>query len=293
MKVLLTGANGQLGRALQRHIPANIELHALERAQLDIGNAAQVSKYVSELRPQLIINAAAYTAVDKAESEVSAAQRGNIDGPKYLAQAAHALNDTRLLQVSTDFVFDGRSAMPYRPEDGTHPLSVYGQTKLAGEQAVLNVLGARATVVRTAWVYGAHGHNFMRTMLRLMNERGAVRVVADQVGTPTAVHSLAHVIWRFASSDVAGGIYHWTDAGVASWYDFAVAIAEEARALGILKRDANVTPIATYEYPTPATRPSYSVLDKASTYTALQLEPVHWRERLREVLREVSRDSLG
>lgn len=288
MKVLLTGASGQLGQALRRCVPLAVELHAVDRTQLDISDAAQVNSLVNALRPQLIINAAAYTAVDKAESDEAAATRGNVDGPRNLANAIRDMDQARLLQVSTDFVFDGRSSSPYRPQDATNPLSVYGKTKLAGEQAVLSTLGARAAIIRTAWVYAAQGRNFLRTMLRLMNERGAVRVVTDQVGTPTAAHSLAQVLWQFALRPDLNGIYHWTDAGVASWYDFAVIIAEEARSLGVLTREASIAPIATHEYPTPAKRPAFSVLDKAATYAALNVAPAHWRERLREVLREVA-----
>lgn len=288
MKVLIAGANGQLGRALQAQAPGDVEIRAAGRAELDIGDAAAVSRYVAEFAPQIIINAAAYTAVDKAESDEPGAVRGNVDGPRNLAAAACALNGARLIHVSTDFVFDGRGSSPYKPQDATAPLGVYGRTKLAGEQAVAKELGDRALIVRTAWVYAAQGSNFMRTMLRLMKERGAVRVVADQVGTPTAAGSLADVLWRFAARPDLSGIYHWTDAGTASWYDFAVAIAEEAFACGLLQKEAQITPIATEEYPTPAKRPAYSVLDKRTTLTALNLTPVHWRQRLRSILAQIT-----
>jgi dTDP-4-dehydrorhamnose reductase len=189
-----------------------------------------------------------------------------------------------LLHISTDFVFDGRSYSPYRPTDATGPLGVYGATKLAGEQAVLKTLGHRATVVRTAWVYAAQGRNFLRTMLRLMNERGAVRVVADQIGTPTAAPSLAEVLWKFAARPDQSGVFHWADSGVASWYDFAVAIAEEGAPRGLINRVVQVTPVTTAEYPAPAARPAFSVLDKRSTLAALDIVPVHWRAKLRLVM---------
>jgi dTDP-4-dehydrorhamnose reductase len=287
LKTLVTGANGQLGRALSACTPNGVELLAVTRAELDIADPAAVQRLVDEFKPNLIINAAAYTLVDKAESDVAAAERGNIEGPRNLAQAALSLPGTRLIHVSTDFVFDGTHSSPYQPDAPTAPLGVYGQTKLVGEQVVREVLGERAVIVRTAWVYDASGKNFLRTMLRLMSERGSVRVVGDQVGTPTCVHSLAQVLWGFAARPGTNGVFHWTDAGVASWYDFAVAIAEEAVALGLLATMPKVEPIATREYPTPARRPAYSALDKTATYAALGLSPVHWRVRLREVMQQV------
>jgi dTDP-4-dehydrorhamnose reductase len=287
LKVLVTGANGQLGRALSASVPKGVELLAVTRAELDIADPAAVQHLVSEFQPDLIINAAAYTLVDKAERDVVAAEQANIAGPRNLARAALTLPGTRLIHVSTDFVFDGTHPSPYQPDAPTAPLGVYGQTKLLGEQAVREALDERAVIVRTAWVYDATGKNFLRTMLRLMSERGSVRVVADQVGTPTCVHSLAQVLWGFAARPDTSGVFHWTDAGVASWYDFAVAIAEEAVALGLLVTMPKIEPIATHEYPTPARRPAYSVLDKTATYAALSMSPVHWRVRLREVMTQV------
>lgn len=286
MKVLLTGAGGQLGRALIASVPGGVHCRAVARTDLDIGNVESVHLMVRDFKPDLIVNAAAYTAVDKAEAEVSLAELGNVAGPKNLALAAREVN-ARLLHVSTDFVFDGAQSMPYRPDDATAPLGVYGRTKLKGEQAVQNVLGERAVVLRTAWVYAAEGRNFLRTMLRLMQERGAVRVVADQAGTPTCAHSLAEVLWHFMARSDLSGVYHWTDAGVASWYDFAVAIAEEAVECGILSAMPTVTPIATHEFPTPVKRPAFSVLDKSATHAALGLTPIHWRQRLREVMAQI------
>lgn len=288
MKVLITGAGGQVGRALIQSIPAGIEVRAVSHAELDIGDEQQVNRVAAEFRPELIVNAAAYTAVDKAEADEVGAIRGNVDGPRNLAMAAHAIKDARLIHISTDFVFDGSGSSPYKPTDATHPLGVYGRTKFGGELAVRQELGDRAVIVRTAWVYAAQGNNFLRTMLRLMKERGAVRVVGDQIGTPTAAHSLAQVLWRFATRPDLAGVFHWTDAGVASWYDFAVAIAEEASARGLLKADVRVAPIATEDYPTPAKRPAYSVLDKRATLAALNIETMHWRQQLRTVIGELS-----
>jgi dTDP-4-dehydrorhamnose reductase len=267
--------------------PDDIEAIACTHADLDIGTGDAVRDFVGRHRPDVIINAAAYTAVDKAESEPDVAQRINAEGAGHLAAAARNY-DTRLIHISTDFVFDGAASVPYRPDAATHPLSVYGRTKRDGEQAVLDTLQEHAVIVRTAWVYAASGANFVRTMLRIMRANGAVRVVADQVGTPTAARFLAQALWAIAGNAQIRGIHHWTDAGVASWYDFAVAIAEEGAELGLLPPEIAVTPIGTSDYPTPARRPSYSVLDKRSL-APYGLSPVHWRKRLRAVLKETPR----
>ena len=285
MKVLITGAAGQVGRCLLASRPAGAEIIACPHAELDIANAAAVGVRVSRERPDLIINAAAYTAVDKAETEPELARRINTDGPGHLAAAAARAN-ARLIHLSTDFVFDGASSTPYGPQAATNPLSVYGRTKRDGELAVLGSHSLNCAIVRTAWVYAAEGANFLRTLLRILRAKGAVRVVADQVGTPTAARPLAEVLWRIAANPQIRGIHHWTDAGVASWYDFAVAIAEEAAALRLLPGSVAVTPITTREYPTAARRPAFSVLDKGSLI-ALGFTPEHWRKRLREVLQEL------
>jgi dTDP-4-dehydrorhamnose reductase len=286
VKVLITGAGGQVGRILSSDAPPGVEVLACGHKDLDIADASAVSDYVRLRAPDVIINAAAYTAVDRSESEPELARKGNENGPRHLATAAARAPGTRLIHLSTDFVFDGAASVPYRPEAATNPLSVYGATKLAGERAVLEELPGRSVVLRTAWVYAAEGANFVRTMLRVMKANGTVRVVADQVGTPTAARWLAEAIWQLVAKPDVTGIHHWTDAGVASWYDFAVAIAEEGALLGLVPPDVTVTPIATAEYPTPARRPSYSVLDKTSL-TSRGLTPLHWRKRLRSVLGEM------
>jgi dTDP-4-dehydrorhamnose reductase len=298
MKVLITGAGGQVGRILSSDAPPGVEVLACGHKDLDIADASAVSDYIRMHAPDVIINAAAYTAVDRAESEPELARKVNSDGPRHLAAAANAAcaapasagasraPGIRLIHLSTDFVFDGAASVPYRPEAATNPLGVYGATKLAGERAVLEELPGGSVVLRTAWVYAAEGANFVRTMLRVMKANGAVRVVADQVGTPTAARSLAETIWQLVAKPDVTGIHHWTDAGAASWYDFAVAIAEEGALLDLVPADVTVTPIATAEYPTPARRPSYSVLDKTSL-TSRGLTPLHWRKRLRSVLGEV------
>ena len=289
MKVLLTGASGQVGRALQSSAPAGAEIRACTRAELDISDGAAVRRAVAAFAPAVVINAAAYTAVDKAESEPLLAETVNATGPRHLAEAVKDIAGARLIQISTDYVFDGLGTAPHRPDDPTHPVSAYGRTKLAGERAVLEVLADRSVVLRTAWIYAAEGKNFLLTMLRLMRERGAVRVVADQRGSPTAAASVARALWRIVELPGIDGVLHWTDEGTASWCEFAGAIAEEALAAGLLERPATVSPITTADYPTPARRPMNSVLDLRETIVRLKLRPTPWRDSLRTTLRAVAR----
>ncbi len=281
-KVLVLGASGQLGRELQRTQPSSVECVPMTRAQLDIGDPRAVAECLQRLAPQRVINAAAYTAVDKAESESAAAHRGNAEGPGVLASAC-ARQGSRLIHISTDFVFDGAASQPYLPEADTAPLGEYGRSKREGERAVLSAL-PEALILRTGWVYSSFGGNFVKTMLRLMGERDELGVVADQVGTPTWAHGLAEAIWAAAVRPQLQGFYHWSDAGVCSWYDFAVAIYEEALALGLLAKPVKIRPIASAEYPTPAQRPAYSVLDKTSSWRDFAVEGVHWRGQLRAML---------
>ncbi len=285
LRVLVTGAGGQLGWELQRSCPASVELHPMTSAELDITDAQAVMDKLQAAQPHWIINAAAYTAVDKAESEPERAHAVNEHGVRHLAEAARAVG-ARMAHVSTDFVFNGERGHPYQPGDATAPLGVYGASKLAGEQGVRTVLGDHALILRTAWVYSTHGHNFVKTMLRLMSERDQLGIVADQIGSPTWAHGLAQALWQAIALNLHG-IHHWTDAGVASWYDFACAIFDEARALGLLERDTIIRPIRTKDYPTPARRPSLSVLEKTATWQALGITaPAHWRTQLRSMLNE-------
>ena len=283
MKVIVTGAGGQLGQELARTVPPGVTLALLTSRDCDIGDAAAVAAMVVRERPQVIINAAAYTAVDKAESEIALATRVNARGPSFLAGAG---TEFRLIQVSTDFVFDGTRARAYRPEDAPNPLSVYGRTKLEGEAPVRS-RGARGLVLRTSWVYSAGGSNFVKTMLRLMATRPELRVVSDQIAAPTWARGLADALWRVVERPQLSGVHHWRDAGVASWYDFAVAIAEEAHALGMLSQAVTVLPIETRDYPTPARRPGFSLLDCTQTWRELDLLPPHWRVNLRKMLIEL------
>lgn len=279
MKALVTGVNGQLGKALLATRPEGWTCVALDRATLDLSDADAIARLVDAEQPDLVLNAAAYTAVDRAESEPDLAHAINAGAPAAFARALGGAG--RLVQVSTDFVFDGTSGRGYQPGDPRNPQSVYGASKAAGEDAA----GDAAIIVRTSWVYAAGGANFVRTMLRLMRERDELRVVADQIGSPTWASGLAQTLWGLAAKD-ATGIWHHRDAGVASWYDFAVAIAEEARALGLLARIPAILPIATADYPTPAQRPSFSVLDVSATRAMLDDGSVHWRSNLKTMLEE-------
>ena len=297
MKVLLTGAAGQLGQALVAASPEGVQLVACTRAELDLADAKACRAAVESHRPDWVLNAGAYTAVDQAESEPELAQAVNAGAP---AAFAEALADTggRLLQVSTDFVFNGAQGSPYRPEQDRDPLGVYGATKAAGERAALSLPGGR--VLRTSWVYGPAGKNFLLTMLRLHGLKAAagepLGVVADQVGCPTATPTLAAACWRAIGAGATPPgpgneqprILHWSDAGAASWYDFAVAIGELGVAAGLIREAAIVRPLSTAEYPTPAQRPSYSLLDCTASRVALGLEPVHWRAALAQVLAAIA-----
>lgn len=285
MKVLITGAGGQVGRALTESAPEHVEVFAQSHKDLDVGDANAVAERLGSIRPAVIINAAAYTAVDRAQAEAELARRINTEGARNLATSAREVG-ARLIHISTDFVFGGNSSTPYRPDSPTGPLNVYGLTKRDGEDAVLRTLPEQSLVLRTAWVYASAGTNFVRTMLRVMRSNGAVRVVADQIGTPTSARSVAETIWKIVALPELNGIHHWTDAGVASWYDFAVAIAEEAAQLRLVSPHVTVTPIATHQYPTAALRPKFSVLE-TSSLAALRTTPIHWRMRLRGVLGEM------
>ena len=280
---LITGAGGQLGRALAATAPPGWRVVPCASRDLDITDAGAVERAVAEVAPRLVLNAAAYTAVDRAEAEPDRAFAVNARGPRHLARALQG-RGARLIHLSTDFVFAGDRPRPYRPGDRPDPGSVYGRSKQAGDEAVMEETGGEALVVRTSWVYGAGGANFVNTMLRLMGEREEIGVVADQVGTPTWTGSLARALWAWADLPRARGFRHWSDAGVASWYDFAVAIAEEGRRAGLLDRECRVRPIATEDYPTPAVRPAWSVLDKRESWEELGIEPLHWREALRQAL---------
>jgi dTDP-4-dehydrorhamnose reductase len=282
VKVLVLGGGGQVASAVVTAAPASHQVVVRTRAELDIGDAKAVARALTETAAEWLVNAAAYTAVDLAEDQPSQAMAVNDTAVGVLAAAASTAG-CRLLHLSTDFVFDGQSNRAYRPDDPTNPLSVYGLSKLGGERQVLNGPGS-GIVLRTAWVYAATGRNFVLTMLRLMRDKERVSVVCDQIGTPTWAAGIAAAIWGLIEAGAAGGVYHWTDLGVASWYDFAVAIQDEALARGLLRRAVPVIPIPSAGYPTRARRPAFSVLDTESTRALIKVPARHWRHNLRAML---------
>ncbi|PID48982.1 MAG: dTDP-4-dehydrorhamnose reductase [Proteobacteria bacterium] len=289
-KVLLTGAQGQLGYELQKTVEGDTQLIATDNDTLNICDAEQLKSALAKHQPDWVINAAAYTAVDKAESDQEAAYAVNAHAPALLAQAIAEQNKQqataiRLIHISTDFVFNGQQSTPYSTEATTDPLGVYGASKLAGEQAVLQHL-PEAIIIRTAWLYSSHGNNFVKTMLRLMQEKNQLDIVYDQVGSPTWARTLALVIWDLMGKNVQG-VLHCSDNGVASWYDFAIAIQEEALQLGLLKRKITLKPIGSKAYPTPAQRPAFSVMDKSRTESAIGYSLPYWRTTLRAMLEEL------
>ncbi|MBD2083702.1 MULTISPECIES: dTDP-4-dehydrorhamnose reductase [unclassified Coleofasciculus] len=285
-KILLTGSAGQVGQELQQ-VFTNAEVIAVARERVDFTQPETLRQIVQEVQPQVIINAAAYTAVDKAESEPEQADAVNALAPAILAQESQKLG-VYLIHISTDYVFDGKNGYPYQETDNTNPASTYGRTKLAGEQAVQENCN-NYIILRTAWVYGTYGKsNFVKTMLRLGGEREEIRVVADQIGSPTWAKHLAQAIAQLIphlTPEIAG-TYHYTNSGVASWYDFAVAIFEEAKHVGFPLKVQRIIPITTAEYPTPAHRPAYSVLSCGKISAVMGTYPPHWRQGLRQMLLE-------
>ena len=280
MRVLLTGASGQLGQAVQEQAGSHIKLGAFASSKLDITQAAQVERMLNEFGPDVVINAAAYTQVDKAESDIQAAQAVNVDGVGHLARTCQVLG-AHLIHVSTDFVFDGEADQPYTPTHATNPQSVYGRSKRDGERLALELLGSQASIVRTSWLYGPGGQNFVTTMLRLFRQRPLVRVVDDQQGSPSCTLGLAQALLCMASEQkLQGGLYHWSDQGETSWFGFASEILRLAQARNSAFQGVQLEPISTAEYPTPASRPGYSVLQCSMPELAGMPAPRPWQQAL-------------
>lgn len=288
MRVLVCGASGQVGHELvDRAKKYGLEALSMSREQLDITDADQVAAVVALLKPGLIINAAAYTHVDNAETHREQAFAANREGPARLAEAARNAS-IALLHISTDYVFSGEARKPYREEDEVAPTGVYGASKLAGEQAIRAVLDEHL-ILRTSWVYGAQGHNFVKTMLRLGRQRDSLSVVADQFGCPTQAGSIADVLLQLAQryareGTLAWGLYHYSGRSPCTWFDFAVEIFRQAAAKGMLSRQPQVSSITTAQYPTPARRPAWSVLDCTRFETTFGIDTHDWHDDLSVVL---------
>ncbi|MEO5376421.1 MAG: dTDP-4-dehydrorhamnose reductase [Magnetococcus sp. DMHC-6] len=292
MKVLVVGASGQLGCELLHAVPEGYQVTGLSRDELDITDLERVGTVVGQVAPDVLINAAAYTAVDQAESQVERAFAVNAQGAGYLASVA-ATRNIRLIHISTDFIFDGYNSQPYETEAVAHPLNVYGASKWQGEQRIAATEKLSYVIVRTSWVYSEYGQNFVKTILRLLQQRDQLGIVIDQIGSPTWAAGLARGIWRITGKDALPSILHWSDEGVASWYDFAVAIQEEALLLGLLSEPKPIKAIKSVEYPLPARRPHYSVLDKSETWRHLDCRASHWRAALRQMLMRVEKNQHG
>ncbi|WVM92879.1 dTDP-4-dehydrorhamnose reductase [Halopseudomonas pachastrellae] len=291
MRVLVTGAKGQVGHELLRTAPHSFEVHGFDSSQLDITDNNKVQQTVDALRPDLIINAAAYTAVDKAESDSEQAWAVNRDAVGYLSSAASRL-DIPLFHISTDYVFTGDSLTPYRESEPTGPTGVYGASKLAGEQTLAANCSKHITL-RTSWVFGAHGNNFVKTMLRLGKERDSLSIVADQRGGPTSAASIAAALWRLAERYSADGrldwgIYHYSGLPDCTWFDFANEIFAQATDQNLISQKPTLSPISTADYPTPARRPAWSVMDCSKLQSTFGISAPDWRQDLQTALLELA-----
>jgi dTDP-4-dehydrorhamnose reductase len=287
MKVVIIGKSGQLANELVAELPEAVEVLSLGRNDVDITSYNELSTRVQQFKPNVIINASAYTAVDKAESDSDAAFALNEKAVQIMANVAKE-NNCRFLHVSTDFVFDGESNLAYDVSDNTNPTSVYGASKLSGELAITKTYPENSAIVRTSWVYSTFGNNFVKTMLRLMKEKEQLGVVGDQIGCPTNAKGLAQFLWLLASHNDLKQVYHWSDAGVASWYDFAVAIQELGLEHGLLDKKIPISAIPSSAYPTPAKRPKFSLLN--SFEANLLMKQGHWREQLECCLLQMAKD---
>lgn len=264
-----------------------MEITAPDKAVLDLRDPDSIRRVIAEKIPEVIINAAAYTLVDQAEAEPDTAFSINHTGV-YNIMAAARETGARIVHVSTDFVFDGKSSTPYLPDAPANPLGVYGKSKSLGERVLLDEYAEKTIILRTSWLYSSHGRNFVKTILRLCRQKDMLNVVSDQTGTPTWAVGLAAVLWDFARRDSIHGVFHWSDSGIASWYDFACAIMEEGLAAGLLDRPVIINPVHTDDYPTAARRPAYSVLDKTTTWALLGYRGRHWRHELKNMLQAPS-----
>lgn len=287
MRALVFGATGQLGRELLGVAPSQVELLPIDRSRVDMERTSDVERLIDELRPDVIINAAAYTAVDRAELQPDVAFAVNAAAPAAMAEAATRIGAS-LVHVSTDYVFGGAGSEPYRITDATCPVNVYGKSKAEGEKLVLERAGRNSMIVRTSWLYSRYGRNFVLTMLGLMRKGAPLCVVSDQTGAPTWARTLARAIWTSVERGGASGIVHWTDSGATTWHGFATEIGRLAFERGLLSGRVVVQPIATSDYSGGAARPAASLLDLSATASKLGTEPIHWAESLRMMLEEMA-----
>ena len=283
LSVLVFGSSGQVGRSLL-DVQENRKAFFVSRKDCELTDIDQIKAVLEQKRPSIIINAAAYTSVDSAEQESNRAHLVNEVSVRCMASYAQA-NNAKLIHFSTDFVFDGKHDSPYQPEEYTNPLGAYGKSKLAGERAVLEEAPESAMIIRTSWVFSEHRLNFVKSMLRLMREKQEISVVNDQRGSPTYAGSLADIVWQISDRGLfTPGIFHWTDEGDVTWFEFAQAIQEEALNAGRLQKSITINEIATSEYPTLAPRPAFSVLDNSKLVKLVGVKPIPWRQNLRKML---------
>ena len=285
MNVLLTGANGQVARELIYTCPDNIKLFAFDKNALDITNQISVKEAFEKYKPDVLINAAAYTSVERAEIEQDLAYKINKEGISNLAIEC-ASSKTKLIHYSTDYIFDGKKTSPYSILDKTSPLNVYGKSKLEGEEEALKLNPNKTLIIRTSWIYSKHGNNFVKTMLRLMDVGNNLEVIADQTGTPTWARSIAKATWKFIKEPEANGIFHFCDSGSTSWFEFAKSIQESALKYKIIDSPAKLIPIKSVEYKSKVERPSYSILDCKKTWELINVKPENWRVNLNNMIKD-------
>jgi len=290
MKILITGAGGQLGHETRLMLQQKgVTTIGIGRQDVDFSQPEQVAAHIAAQRADWVINCAAYTQVDKAEDDAELAFRVNRDAAKAVAEGVQSYAG-RLLHISTDFIFNGEQSHPYKENDMAHPLGVYGQSKWEGEQAVKKIL-PDATILRTAWVYGAHGNNFIKTILRLASEREELGIIDEQIGSPSWTFDISQAMYTLIEKECSG-IYHFTNEGVASWYDFALAAINEAKSLGFKLKVKYIRPIPASAYPTPAARPAYSVLSKEKIRAVLDYDIPHWQASLKTMLQQLKERSV-
>lgn len=286
LKVLIIGKHGQLARTLVDTAPNNIELLSLARSDINLLDLSDVDKVITAFQPEVVINASGYTNVESAESNATAAFSINETVIENIASVTSKAN-IRLIHISSDFVFDGTNKRPYTIDDTPNPLSVYGASKLAGERVLTRLQPHNTSIIRTSWLYSPYGNNFVKTMLNLMAHKELLGVVSDQVGSPTHASGLAHFIWQLAALKKLNPIYHWSDLGSTSWYDFAIEIQNIGFSLGLLSRKIPIDPISSSDYPSCVERPKYSVLDTSASQSILTAKD--WREELTDVLKKMGK----